>query len=156
MNTLQAKKLAIELMSEHGLLDLGWSFEFDTAKSRFGVCRFRSKRIGLSEPLTMANDLVQVKDTILHEIAHAIAGHAAGHGPEWKRVCVRIGCKPERCYSSEDTNIIAGKYRAVCGGCGKEYSRHKRVPRGRRHACPCQNNVRDWSKKKLLEYKVAR
>ena len=155
MNTLQAKKLAINLLDEHGLLDKGWSFEFDTAKRRFGVCRYESKVIGLSKPLTMANDLVQVKDTILHEIAHALCpGH--GHDSVWKKMCVEIGAKPERCYTAEDTNMIAGKYRAVCGGCGKEHTRHKRVPRGRRHACPCQNNVRDWSKKKLLEYKVAR
>jgi len=156
MNVYQAKQLAIQLMDKHGLLDKGWSFEFDTAKRRFGVCRFRSKRIGLSEPLTEANDVAQVQDTILHEIAHAIAGFAAGHGPEWKKVCVRIGCKPERCYSSEDTTTIAGKYRAVCGGCGKVFNRHKRVPQGRKTACLCQNHIKDWSKKQLLEYKVAR
>ena len=156
MNLVTAKQLAIQLMDKHGLLDKGWSFEFDTAKRRFGVCRFRSKRIGLSQPLTEANEVEQVQDTILHEIAHAIAGFAAGHGPEWKKVCVRIGCKPERCYSSEDTNVIAGKYRAVCGGCGKVFNRHKRVPQGRKTACLCQNHIKDWSKKKLLEYKVAR
>ena len=156
MNTLQAKKLAIELMSYHGLLDLGWSFEFDTAKRRFGVCKYGSKVIGLSKPLTMANDLVQVKDTILHEIAHALVGVGHGHDSVWKKMCVEIGAKPERCYTAEDTNMIAGKYRAVCGGCGKEHTRHKRIPRGRRVACNCQGHIKDWSKKKLLEYKVAR
>lgn len=153
MNVHVAHNLAIQLMTQHGLLDKGWSFEFDNAKRRFGVCRFRSKRIGLSKPLTLANEVEQVRDTILHEIAHAIAGHAAGHGPEWKSVCVQIGAKPERCYTEEDTTLIAGKYRAVCGGCGKTYDRHKRVPRGRRQACLCQNHIKDWSKKKLLDYK---
>lgn len=153
MNVQVAYRLAVQLMDKHGLLDKGWSFEFDNAKRRFGVCRFRSKRIGLSKPLTEANEVEQVQDTILHEIAHAIAGHAAGHGPEWKRVCVEIGAKPERCYTEEDTVIIAGKYKAVCGGCGKTFTRHKRVPRGRRQACLCQNHVKDWNKKKLLVYK---
>lgn len=156
MNIQEAQWLATKLLEEHGLAQKGWTFEFDNAKRRFGVCRFRSKRIGLSKPLTEANDYVQVVDTILHEIAHAIAGHAAGHGPEWKKVCIRIGAKPERCYSSEDTTIIAGKYRAVCGACGKTHSRHKRIPSGRRTACLCQNHIKDWSKKKLLDYKVAR
>lgn len=153
MNVQEAHWLATKLLEEHGLAQKGWTFEFDNAKSRFGVCRYRTKRIGLSKPLTEANDYVQVVDTILHEIAHAIAGHTAGHGPEWKKVCVQIGAKPQRCYTEEDTTIIAGKYKAVCGGCGKTFHRHKRVPRGRRQACLCQNHVRDWNKKKLLEYK---
>jgi predicted SprT family Zn-dependent metalloprotease len=155
MNVQVAHHLAIQLMRKHGLIDKGWRFEFDNAKRRFGVCRFRSKRIGLSKPLTLVNDVEQVQDTILHEIAHAIAGYAAGHGPEWKEVCVQIGAKPERCYTEEDTTTIAGKYRAVCGGCGKTYHRHKKVPAGRRQACPCQSHVRDWNMKKLLEFKVA-
>ena len=155
MNLILAKKLAIELMSDHGLLDHGWSFEYDNAKRRFGVCMYGSKVIGLSKLLVAANDETQVRDTILHEIAHALVGVGHGHDKVWKKMCVKIGAKPERCYSSEDTNIIAGKYRAVCGGCGKTFDRHKRVPKGRRHACLCQSNI-PWDKKKVLEYKVAR
>lgn len=155
MNTLQAKKLAIELMSEHGLLDLRWSFEFDTAKTRFGVCRYGSKTIGLSQPLTLINNEAEVRNTILHEIAHALTpGHH--HDAVWKAKCREIGCRDERCYTKENTVTIAGKYRAVCGGCGETYERMKRVRRGIRTACLCQNKIKDWSKKKLLEYKVAR
>ena len=153
---MNAQQLAIELMDQHGLLDKGWSFEFDTAKRRFGVCRYGSRRIGLSKPLTQANEEAQVRDTILHEIAHALVGVGHGHNSVWKAKCVEIGAKPERCYTEEDTNMIAGKYRAVCGGCGKTYDRHKRLPKGRRYACPCQNNIRDWNKKKVLEFKRVR
>lgn len=155
MNLLQAQQLANQLMNQYGLLDKGWRFEYDTAKRRFGVCRYGSKRIGLSKLLTSVNDEERVKDTILHEIAHALTpGHH--HDEVWKAKCREIGCKDERCFSSEDTNLVAGKYRAVCGGCGKTHSRHKRIPRGRQVACLCQNHIKDWSKKKLLEYKVAR
>ena len=156
MNLLDVQQLATGLLREHNLSQKGWTFEFDNAKRRFGVCKYRSKVIGLSKPLAEANDYVEVVDTLLHEIAHAIAGYAAGHGPEWKKVCVRIGAKPQRCYSSEDVTTIAGKYRAVCGGCGKVFNRHKRVPQGRKTACLCQNHIKDWNKKQLLEYKVAR
>ena len=155
MNLAHAQHLAESLMQSHGLIKQGWRFQFDTAKRRFGVCKYRSKIIGLSAPLTNANDDTQVTDTILHEIAHALTpGH--GHDSVWKAKCVEIGCRPERCYTEENTNVIAGKYRAVCGGCGKTHTRHKRVPRGRRVACNCQNHIKDWNKKKLLEYKVAR
>ena len=140
-------------MTQHGLIAKGWSFEFDTAKRRFGVCRYGSKRIGLSAPLTNANEEAQVKDTILHEIAHALVGHGHGHDSVWKAKCREIGAKPERCYTQEDTTVIAGKYRAVCGGCGEVYTRHKRVPRGRKSACFCQSSIKDWNKKKILVYK---
>ena len=37
----------------------------------------------------------EVKDTILHEIAHALAVARAGHGPAWKTVARRIGATPK-------------------------------------------------------------
>ena len=35
-----------------------------------------------------------VTNTILHEIAHALAGAKPGHGPAWKTVARRIGATP--------------------------------------------------------------
>ena len=137
MNLAHAQQLAESLMAQHRLTAKGWSFEFDTAKRRFGCCNFSNKVISLSAPLTNANEEAQVKDTILHEIAHALVGSGHGHDSVWKAKCREIGCKDERCYSDKDTVLIAGKYRAVCGGCGKEHSRHKRPLKGRRFACLC-------------------
>ena len=156
MTLSQTYDLAVSLMRQHGLIQKGWCFDFDQAKRRFGCCNYTKKEITLSAPMTLINDEAQVVDTILHEIAHALVGHGHGHDSVWKAKCREIGAKPERCYTDEDTTLIAGKYQAVCGGCGKTHTRHKRVPRGRRTACLCQNHIKDWNKKQLLEYKVAR
>jgi len=34
---------------------------------------------------------VQLTGTTIHELAHCLAGHAAGHGPAWKRACRDLG-----------------------------------------------------------------
>ncbi len=150
MNLSDAEIMALKLMREHNLQ--GWSFQFDRSVRRFGVCKYGRKIIGLSAHLTMLNNVENVRDTILHEIAHAIAGHKAGHGYEWKKVCIRIGAKPERCYDSEETVTPKLRYSATCGACGKEYQRSRAITHSRKVSCKCQSG-KDWSNRVLLEFK---
>jgi len=135
MNTTDAKKLAIKLMDKHGLLDTGWHFQFDSAKRRFGVCRYGTKVIGLSLPLTLLNDEARVKNTILHEIAHALVGHAAGHGWVWQRKAMEIGCDGLRCYEADKVTRPKGNYEAVCAKCGHVHSKFKAPKETRKASC---------------------
>jgi predicted SprT family Zn-dependent metalloprotease len=128
MNLLEAKQLAETLIKRHGLYELGWRFEFDNSKRRFGVCRYLSKTIGLSKNLTALNEVEQVKDTILHEIAHALTpGHH--HDWVWQRKAIEIGCNGERCYSPNEVVTPQSKYIAVCCGCGKTHKKHRQAKR---------------------------
>lgn len=72
------------------------------SKSNAGTCRYIknydhedvSKRVGiitLSTAYIEAGTRESVMETILHEIAHALAGPSAGHGPEWKKIALSIG-----------------------------------------------------------------
>ena len=134
-----AEKLAKELMAQFGLSD--WIFQFDNGKRRFGSCLHNSGwramrllgtakgRITLSRELTLLNDRAEVEDTIRHEIAHALAGHKAGHGPEWKAVCLHTGAKPVRCYDHQDVNAPKGDWRATCRVCGRLYTKFRRPKR---------------------------
>lgn len=105
MDLKNAFELLNEEMGAHGLVDLGWSAKFDDAKKRFGVCRMGPKEISLSRPLVSLNSEEEVRDTILHEIAHALAWElhkeGCGHDERWKAICVRIGARPVACYDSE-------------------------------------------------------
>lgn len=37
--------------------------------------------------------IVQIIGTTLHELGHALAGPKAGHGPDWKAACERLGLR---------------------------------------------------------------
>lgn len=128
MDIQEAKTLAIELMDKHGCLDRQWHFELDNSKRRFGVCRYRTKTISLSRNLIALNEVEKVKDVILHEIAHVLAGHKAGHGAEWVRIARSIGCDGLRCYGDE-TVKVKGNYIAICKN-GHEHHKFKKPTRG--------------------------
>ncbi len=114
-------------MRQHGLV--GWHFKFDHAHRRFGSCRPRSKIITLSKPLTLLNPEEKVRDTLLHEIAHALTP-GDNHGPRWKAMCVRIGAKPERCYSESDVAAPPrrpARYALGCPKCNWWAARHRQT-----------------------------
>ena len=123
MDTNKAHLLAKTLMLKYKLND--WSFEFDSAKKRFGCCNHRRKVISLSCILTDLNDEDKVRDTILHEIAHALLGCGYGHSRIFKLKCVEVGCQPRRAYGSE-VIIPKAKYTVHCLDCGYEFQANKR------------------------------
>jgi predicted SprT family Zn-dependent metalloprotease len=149
MDLILASSLANTLMKEHGIIEKGWKFKFDNAKRRFGVCKYTPKLISLSKPLTILNNESQVKDVILHEIAHALTP-GEGHSMVWKRMAKSIGCCGERCYSSSKIVTPQSKYSAVCVGCGYTHKKHKK-PKYISSCGFCSKSV--FNPKFKLEYK---
>src|SRR5699024_12711738 len=82
------RALARELMDGHGLQD--WTLRVDTAKRRAGLCRYDRRLISVAKPLTALYTPEQVRETVLHESAHARAGDAAGHGASRQSSAPRI------------------------------------------------------------------
>ncbi|MGA8209029.1 MAG: SprT-like domain-containing protein [Nocardioidaceae bacterium] len=116
---------AVRLLAEHGLGQ--WRVELDTAKRRAGVCRFRDRVIGLSAPLARLHSESEVRDTVLHEIAHALSGPGAGHGPRWQAEARRLGCSTQRCLPA-DAPRVPGAWVGVCR-LGHVTERHRRPDR---------------------------
>ena len=130
---LQVQSLALELMGQHGLRD--WTFAFNKRKRALGLCRYATKSIELSIYFVDANTNEEVRDTLLHEIAHALVGHGHGHDDVWKKKCAEVGARPERCGEAE---MPVGRWKASCPGCGQAFSRHRRPQRVRGWFCrPC-------------------
>ena len=123
MNLDAALALAQNLMHQHRLA--GWTFGFDRARRRFGCCNYSRQRITLSASLTLLNDESQVRDTILHEIAHALAGQTAGHGPAWQALARSLGCNALRCYGGEVVQAPA-RFEGTCPGCQQKIRRLRR------------------------------
>jgi predicted SprT family Zn-dependent metalloprotease len=138
MHPFDARQLAFQLMQQHGLFAIGWRFTFDHARRRFGCCNYTRKLISLSRPLTLLNGEPEVRDTILHEIAHALCPPEEGHGPRWRSKCREIGAKPKRCYS--DAAVVSpprppARYQYGCGRCGWWVERRRRPTARRRYVC---------------------
>lgn len=123
MHLKDAHDLAASLLQAHQLND--WQFTFDHAKRRFGSCNYSKKQITLSSHLTRLNTLEEVRDTLLHEIAHALTP-GTGHGAAWRAKCLELGAKPERCYRAEQVNQPDAPYLLVCDSCGLAVPRYRR------------------------------
>ena len=125
MNIRDAESLARHLMFKHGLIRDGWSFDWSQAKTMLGKCSHRKRVIYLSEPITRSNDEARVKDTILHEIAHALVGHGHGHNHIWRAKAISIGCSGSRCGAIKPSAELRHRYTAVCPNCEHEYKYHR-------------------------------
>ena len=84
--------MARQLMDLHGLAD--WTLAFVEAGGRLGDCIHDDRVIRIARAHALDHREEQVRDTVLHEIAHALAGPEAGHGPQWKAIARRIGATP--------------------------------------------------------------
>ena len=93
---------ARKMMDVHGLND--WTFAFNKATRSFGMC-YSDGRIKMSRPMCKLNDWAEIKMTILHEIAHALAPVGSGHDATWSRICKEIGGDGNRFYNSGTRNV---------------------------------------------------
>ena len=92
------KMLADKLLDEHGLIEKGWRFSFDRAKRRAGSCKFSKKEITIAKAYAEQQEGIEIRNTILHEIAHALVGSQHGHSQIWRKKAKEIGCDASRCH----------------------------------------------------------
>ena len=154
MNIRTAESLALILMHQEGLVDKGWVFKFDKAKRRFGNCSYRKQIISLSTALTELNDETTVKNTILHEIAHALTGSGVGHGRQWKQVARSIGCDAQVLYDSRSVVTPEHKYIGICPD-GHTHKAHRRRSYSACAKCCHRYNNGKFSEKYLIKWKEA-
>ncbi len=105
--------LATELMDAHGLV--GWRVKLDHARRRAGQCDYTNQIISLSRLYVRHADIDHIRDTILHEIAHALVGPHHGHDAVWRQKAREIGCTATRCH---DLSFARARWVMTCpNGC---------------------------------------
>lgn len=104
-----------------------WSFGFDRAKRRAGLCNFTDRRITVSRYLAAKFSDDEIHQVLLHEVAHALAGQTAGHGARWQKVAAEIGYAGGRTHDGE----VARELAPWLGHCpaGHEHVRFRRPAR---------------------------
>jgi predicted SprT family Zn-dependent metalloprotease len=138
MDLKAARELAESLMAQWGLIEKGWTFRFDDAYRRLGACRYSLMTIQLSRRIIPLNEDAEIDDTIRHEIAHALAGKKAGHGPVWQHYARAVGARPQRlapewvklpplpvllrCPNGHEvTKALVPKKKKSCGRCSPKF-----------------------------------
>ncbi|HEY0174447.1 MAG TPA: hypothetical protein VGB98_25750 [Pyrinomonadaceae bacterium] len=140
----RAEELIRAMMEKHGLTARGWTYKFDQTRHRLASCHEEpgNNYLSFSVPFILCNREEVLVDSIGHEVAHALAGAACGHGRRWQLHALAVGCKPEAACGREVVSPDS-RYHAVCPNCGHRITRAilprarkgaltKRVGRGRR------------------------
>ena len=127
-----AESFACEQLELWGLE--GWSFRWDHARCRLGSCRYDSREITLSMYFVGCNPHLEdlIRDTVLHEIAHALAwvhSQEKGHGKGWKAWCLRVGASPRASVKGGQLASLPHRYLIRHKETGEIYGRYYRLPR---------------------------
>jgi len=149
VTTLDAVRTRAEQLMAAHLGPGSWSFAFDHAKTRAGQCDFARRRITVSRHVAVRISEADVDQVLLHEIAHALAGPRAGHGPRWRRTAASLGYTGSRLYDGP----VASELAPWVGTCpsGHEHFRY-RTPTRPLACARCSRrfdprNVISWSRR---------
>lgn len=121
------------------LSNKGFKFMWDKrSKKRLGYCNYTHKTIGIAQSIIELNldNSNEIRNVILHEIAHAITYviyNEHGHTANWKRVLIEIGGDGIVKYDSRKLKMPLLKYTLKCKHCKLETGYVKKPIRD--HAC---------------------
>ena len=112
------QKQTKELLAQHGLTD--WKVLFDRSLHRAGSCRYFEKEIVYSIHFMEVASPEERRNTMTHEVAHALAGHKAGHGPRWAEKHRKLGGNGavKRLFPQELASHEYFLYVGTCSHCG--------------------------------------
>ena len=134
MTINQALTLTRKMMNDYPELRY-WKVTHNNRKKSFGLCNYTDSVIQLSSHLVPVMTDEAVKDTIIHEIAHALCP-CHHHDNVWKEKCIELGGNGQRCGGSDKyKDGVKGhkivqeqlaKYTLTCPVCDQKYHLNRR------------------------------
>lgn len=150
MNRADAVAMTRDLIALHGLDGAGWKPALVNTKSILGQCAYGPKQIRLSTVYVDHNDYDCIRQTILHEIAHALHGpcykgaREKPHGRRWQLIARSIGVKAPA--ATKKAEMPDRRYVANCPTCGKVIAtRHIIIAAARRFRSRCHSETVVWT-----------
>lgn len=144
MTLHDAHRLALELMEKHGLRDRSkkfYAFGWFNSVRTLGRCSDTYQKIELNAKAVLISDEASVRETILHEIAHALRGCRYGHDRQWQLTALSIGSTGARLCN--DPKAIPAKYAVVCKHCGILRGSNRMLRIAKKICVPCKKAGRD-------------
>lgn len=136
-------------------------FRFTRGRKTLGVCaEYYSKitgeldyiEIGISSALAKTASFEETRNTVLHEIAHAIAGNSAGHGSVWKNIFKDLGGNGEQYASlTQSVKKVANKYALVDSRNNKTIKTFARKPTKDYSKCYVGSDISSLGKLKIIK-----
>jgi predicted SprT family Zn-dependent metalloprotease len=117
------RDLAAREIEWHGLTQRAWRVKYNHSRTCAGECDMRAKTLSFSRHLIARGPLKELRNTLLHEIAHALAGARHDHDQTWRSIALKIGCDGERCYNFE---LAPHKWLFRCSAGCWQTRRHRR------------------------------
>lgn len=96
------------LLRSHGLAK--WRTEVSRGRRTIGLCVYDEKTIKLSRYHLETDEPAYIKDTIIHEVAHALTP-GARHGARWRRKAIELGGSGQQYAKHSD---YPSKWAAMC------------------------------------------
>ena len=94
MNRTEVTSLLRSELIKHGLINWGIRINTDPTTPYVGMCSHKDKVIIINDYHIDIHPSDEVRDTIYHELAHAIVGPGHGHDSVWATVAEELGAKP--------------------------------------------------------------
>lgn len=116
---------------QKSLYELGWRTNFAKSTKYLACCEHQTKRVVFSLQFLEASSEIEIKNTALHEIAHALVGPYHAHDEVWRAKAIELGIEPKVCgnISLDNSRSISvveqkervkiGQLQKICPKCGE-------------------------------------
>jgi predicted SprT family Zn-dependent metalloprotease len=138
-----------------------YNLQWDNGVRRLGYCNPYYKIVSISMNHIRGSADSEVVDTLLHEVAHAVAEERAkvrgvrikSHGFEWRSACLEVGARPERVkHTAYTIDRPQSKYTLTCNTCGHtsgiaRWNGHRRYSCSK---CGIKNGIKGFNPNYLM------